>query len=163
MVTPEQSVRIANAVYDDVFPERYEQLFQASETSKALVSDSGLLTVVTEQRVTLGFGILRELTPSFDLLAAIESWNQKNLLGHYWLVAGSDNNHWSLVCGFKYVPNWESPESLTVKLSNVAEAYSVLLEAYAGQAEKFGGRNYWSVANDTSIGALGLVLMSHLS
>ena len=159
MVGQAESLEVVNYVYNKVFPQFYQQ-----SLPMVSVSNNGLLTFTSDNKIVMGFGILCELTPTYDILSSVATWNQTNRVGHYWLAEGSDDEHWSLVCGFKYLLNWESAPTLAIKLENVAEAYDTLLDANVSRAKNFGGSPYWTPSNDSEseINSCALVLVSHL-
>ena len=58
-----------------------------------LVSNNRLLTFASDNKIIMGFGILRELTPTYGLLSSVATWNQTNRVEHYWLTKNSDDEH----------------------------------------------------------------------
>lgn len=160
MVSQTESLEIVNYVYNKVFPQFYTQSLPMIS-----VSNNGLLTFASDNKIVMGFGILSGLIPTYEILSSVANWNQTNRVGHYWMAEGSDNEHWSLVCGFKYLLNWESAPTLAIKLENVAEAYDTLLDANVSRAKGFGGSPYWTPLNnsESAINACALVLVGHLA
>lgn len=165
MVSYQESLAVIEHVYKAMFPEThtqpYPELFEAAH-QRIFISHNGLLTIATEEKIIAGFGILHKLTPTTEMLSAIATWNQQNRVGHYWLAEGSDNNHWSLLCGFKHLPSWESGATLLAKLRDIAAAYDALLDGSLARAKGFGGEVYWNPEQGTNF-AQCLVLLSHLA
>lgn len=153
-----QVTTIVRIVYEQVFKSAFFELAPG-----IICSQDGFCTIATDHKVTAGFGVFRNLTPSTGLLSTIATHNQRNRVGHYWLAEGSDNDHWSLICGFKFLPNWESQETLITKLSNVTQSYPALLSAITEETKQFAGSPYWQPNKETDADTYALVLLSHLS
>ena len=159
MVSRTEALEIVDCVYGKIFTQSYEKLWPT-----ASVSNNGLLTIVDDERVIMGFGILFGLTPTYEILSTVSNWNRLNMVGHYWLAEGSDNDNWSLVCGFKHIRKWESVQSLTIKLENVAEVYDTLLATSVARAENFGDEQpYWDLSGSREIYVQGVGLAMHLA
>ena len=64
MVGQAESLEVVNYVYNKVFPQFYKQ-----SLPMVSVSNNGLLTFASDNKIIMGFGILRELTPTYGLLS----------------------------------------------------------------------------------------------
>ena len=71
MVGQAESLEVVNYVYDKVFPQFYQQ-----SLPMVSVSNNGLLTFTSDNKIVMGFGILCELTPTYDILLSVATWNQ---------------------------------------------------------------------------------------
>jgi hypothetical protein len=157
MVSQAEAIHAAELIYSQAFEGQFESLM-----SGHFVSNDGLSLVISEQKAIQGFGITSGLTPTPKLLSSVCEWNERNMVGHYWLAEGSDNEHWSLVCGFKYLLEWETLETWTAKIGGICGAYGTLSTTNIGRAREFGGEPYWQSMSSTDVGAAGLVLLGHL-
>lgn len=157
MVPQAEAIQAAESVYTQAFEGKFESLMPGH-----FVSNDGLSLLITEQKAIHGFGIMSSLTPTAKLLSTVCEWNQRNMVGHYWLAEGSDNEHWSLVCGFKYLLDWETLETWLAKIGQICGAYETLYRTNFERAQEFGGEPYWQSMSSASIGAAGLVLFGHL-
>ncbi|WP_241548420.1 hypothetical protein [Gordonia alkanivorans] len=124
-------------------------------------TNDGVLAIGGESTGKLGFGIASGLTPTPELLVVVDEINKLMDFGHYWLAEGSDNRHWSLVCGFKFPYATTSPEHVGELAAGVVSGgRAALVNVVRGKLAKMRHDEYWLEGEDP--GAQALVLTSHL-
>lgn len=92
----------------------------------------------------------------------IDDRNYHQYAGHYWLREGSDDQHWSLMCGLKYPWDWMDQHQAEVILQTTPSLGAVLGDAVVDDfIRDFGGSRAWDpTADSDGMGAAALVFMS---
>jgi hypothetical protein len=108
------------------------------------VTDDGFAIIVNEDyRFTFGFGVLRELTPTTELLKRIDAYNKLANVGHVWLAENYDDV-WCLVWGEKMVLDHLNGDSYGRNLANPLMMYDELLPQVQAYFEGFDAQPYWT-------------------
>jgi hypothetical protein len=125
------------------------------------VTQDGVLAIPGDASGVVGFGIAAELTPTPLLLAGINDANRLMTFGHYWLAEGSDNDHWVLVCGFKFPYSTSSRDDVGQVVAGVTRSHGAIAAAVLEKIGDTPHRRYWLA--DTDADTQGFVLMTHLA
>lgn len=124
-------------------------------------TNDGVVAIAKDDVGILGFGIASGITPTQLVLSAVAELNQLMTYGHYWLAEGADNDHWTLVCGFKFQYELVT-EQLVIELAAGTMNYSGSIIDVARQ--KLGEtphQPYWQMG-DASPETKAFVLLGHL-
>lgn len=109
-------------------------IFERSDAGAGNLADryqftnDGVLAVCSEEVGTVGFGVASDLTPTPELVEKVCDLNRLMMFGHYWLSAGSDENHWVLVSGMKFNYDLAPTEYIGKMVSTVMRHHAVLSE-----------------------------------
>jgi hypothetical protein len=126
----------------------------------AFFTNDGVLAIPSESTGKIGFGIATGITPTSGLLSTIGDLNRLMTFGHYWLAPGSDDDHWSLICGFKFQYDTVGAEHVAEIAAAVMKHNATLIASVRSQIEDVPHREYW--LSDGQPGAQAIALMSHL-
>lgn len=120
----------------------------------------GVVAIAGENVGTLGFGIASAITPTREVLVVVDELNQQMNYGHYWLAEGSDNQNWSLVCGFKTQYELSDPQQLTHLAAGIATGHHSISNVALEKMKNIEHRRYWLA--DVEAEPQALVLLDHL-
>jgi hypothetical protein len=149
---------LAGAVLDHVMPGNWHEMMPGFQYT----DDGIVISSFSETRTLIGFGISSGLTPTTALLHEIADLNQRNKIGHVWLAPGADDEHWSLICGFKVVYLWHDAETFMQTIATIVNSHHALLDMCFEKLAPYGGSRYWDELDAVEPGARALVLLSHL-
>ena len=127
--------------------------------SHSFTNDGVVMLTQDEDRALVGFGIASSITPTFEVLAAVAKLNQRMTYGHYWLAEGSTNDHWSLVCGFKFPYGMLERQEVGQLLNGLVQHNASMIGAAREALGDAHSTPYWT---GDSLGASALVLIGHL-
>lgn len=121
----------------------------------------GVGIIVKDSSLQLGFGVLSGLTPSIELLSAIDHIN-KTMNGWYvWLSEGADNDNWSLIAGQKIFYGVTNEEKLIDLVRIVASSHESVLQVILNNLPNIQGSTFWKPELD-NIDSYGFLLMVKL-
>jgi hypothetical protein len=129
-------------------------------TDNHYVTGKGMVFGCFDDSVKLGFGVRLGVTPSEALLQEIDCLCGQSAVGHVWLAAGSDNDHWSSVWGVKIRFGWCDLEGFKQSLFDCLAGHQALHEMVDARLAPFGGLPWWSPQPDDDLSpqAKGLAL-----
>lgn len=90
----------------------------------------------------------------------VDQLNQQMNYGHYWLAEGSDNQNWSLVCGFKTQYDISDPELVANLAAGIATGHHAIANVALEKLRSIEHRRYW--LSDVEAEPQVLVLLGHL-
>jgi hypothetical protein len=124
-------------------------------------TNDGVVAIAKDDVGILGFGIASGITPTQLVLSAVAELNQLMSYGHYWLAEGADNDHWSLVCGFKFAYELINPQFVIELASGLANYSGSIIDVARQKLGETPHQSYW-LMGDASPETKAFVLLGHL-
>lgn len=123
-------------------------------------TNDGVVCIAGEDTGKLGFGMASGIRATSEVLEVVSSLNRLMPFGHFWLAPGSDDDHWSLICGFKFRYDLVSPDYVIEVMVAMINHNGALIDAVRQQLNHFPHEEYW--VGDSTAGAEALLLVGHL-